>query len=380
MIYLAMFLTTTLLLYASSRCKGVLEALLATAGLLLPCLLAGLRDETIGTDVLSYAKWMAIDAQNMGFIDFIQYEAETANSGWNVFTWITVNATGGLSGYLFCIEALCILPIYFGLRHMCRAWEWAGILSWLLLWYAFSLNGMRQCAAMSIVFYSTVYVLERRPLPFLVGIVAAVSLHQTAVVGLFIYLFAFIYRYSGSISNLLGKWRSPIVIAASICIVGICIVFGDRIVLALSFLKDSYSFQVNAIGENDFSFAGLYLTILISCLWGAARREFVSSTALIGEEPRAISRNGFDIACGVALIGSLLWQLNLASATLGRIGYYGTILIPLVVAMLGSNGPKTRSQFLFSMVCSSVYFVVITLMMGQSGVVPYTSVLLGISG
>lgn len=377
MIYLVTFVATTLLLYLSSKCKGVLEALLAAAGLLLPCLLAGFRDETIGVDVLSYAKWMAASAQSMDLPDYMQFEAEIANPGWNLFTWVVVNVTGGLPGYLFCIEALCILPIYYGMRRMCRGWEWVGVLAWLLLWYAFSLNGMRQSVAMGILLYSTSFVLERKPLRFLAGVFVAFLFHQTAVVGVFIYVFAFVYRYSGGISKLLGKWRSAVVFMMVLCVVVACIVFGERIVLGLSFLKESYSYQVNRLGENDFSYSGFYLTIVTAFLWVSSRRAFVINHKT-GEDWWAQTVTSFDVVCGVALVGSLLWQLNLVSATLGRIGYYGTVLLPLAIAMLGSNERKQNGRLACFLGLLVFYFTAVTLILGQSGVMPYTSQLLGL--
>lgn len=377
MIYLTIFATTTLLLFASARSKGVLEVLLVSAGLLLPCLLAGFRDETIGVDVLSYAKWMEISAQDMGLLEFMQFEAGVANPGWNLFTWVSVNVTGGLPGYLFCIEALCILPVYFGLRRMCKGWEWAGVLVWLLLWYAFSLNGMRQSVAMGIVFFSTAFVLERKSLHFLVGILIAFLFHQTAVVGVFIYVFAFAYRYSGGISKLLGRWRSAIVFTLVLCVVAICIAFGEQIVLALSVLKDSYSYQVNRLGESDFSYGGLYLTVTTAFLWASSRRDFANSFSE-NEDAALATVISFDIVCGASLVGSLFWQLNLVSDSLGRIGYYGTILFPLMVGMLGQNGKRTRGKYILAIGLSVIYFVTLTLILGHSGVVPYASSILGI--
>lgn len=375
MIYLAVFAATTLLLYASSKCKGVLEALLASAGLLLPCLLAGFRDETVGVDVLTYAKWMAINAQSMNLSEFMQFEAGVANPGWNLFTWIAVNATGGLPGYLFCIEALCILPIYFGLLRICRGWEWSGLLVWLLLWYAFSLNGMRQSVAMGILFCSTAFVLERKPLYFLVGVFIAFLFHQTAVVGLFIYAFAFVYRYSGGISKLLGRWRSAVIFTLALCAVVFCIIFGERLVLVLSFLKDSYSYQVDMLGENDFSYGGLYLTVVTALIWASSRRDFANARE--GGGVQNLTVTSFDVLCGASIIGSLLWQLNLASPTLGRIGYYGTALLPAAVAMLRAN-KRSRGRFTLAVGLAAVYFVVMILMLGHEGVVPYTSTILGI--
>lgn len=371
MIYILVFAATTLLLYASGRCSGALRAILVVLALLLPCCLAGLRDETVGDDVLTYAKQMSENAQNMGLSEYMSYEWDLAQPGWNLFTWVVVRLTGGLSGYLFCIEALCIVPVYLGLRRMCGGWEWLGVLVWLLLLYPFSLNGMRQCAAMGIVFYSTAYVLERRPLPFVAEILVAFLFHQTGIVGIAIYLFAFVCRYSGGISKLLGRWRSTVVFTLALCAVVSCIVLGDQIVLALAFLKDSYSHQVNSLGVSDFSWAGLYLTAMTAALWALSRKDLVSRQKYESIELAKSKVVGFDIVCGVSLLGSLLMQLNLVADGLGRLGYYGIALLPLAVAWLGKWCERSRGHIILGGGLAAVYFIITTLVLQMSGAFPY---------
>lgn len=379
MIYVLTFAVTTLLLYLSSKCKGALKTLLVATGLLIPCLIAGWRDETVGTDVLSYAKWMCIDAQNMELVEFMINESAIANPGWNLFSWVAVNVTGGLPGYLFAIEALCIVPIYFGLHRMCPGYEWAGMLAWMNLWYAFSLNGMRQCVAMGIIFYAMSFVLCRQPFRFSLALVVAYLFHQTAVVGVFIYPFAFLYRYSKSISKLLGRWRSIIVVGLACGILAVCFAFGDRIVLALSVLKESYSMQASRIGENDFSVGGLYLLIVTLMLWSLSRRLFLAnSDRLAFRSNSSWTLDNIDIVCAISSFGCLLWQLNLISATLGRIGYYGGVFIPLFISALASISAAAKGLHFSAQALAFMYFVVMTLILGHSGAVPYTSTLLGI--
>lgn len=359
MIYIAMFTATTCLLWLSGKCKGILEMLLVLMGLLLPCLLAGFRDETVGVDVLSYAKWMCIDAQNMGFVDFMTAESGIAAPGWNVFTWLSVRLLGGLPGYLFAIEALCIAPVYFALRRVNRSGVWAGVLIWLCLEYAFSLNGMRQCAAMGFVFLAVTFIPESRAWSFLILVCFGMMLHQTAVIGILLYPLAKAVIYSKAIKRFLGQYKGIWLSAAGLVAYVLVFVFGDQMVIALSSLKDSYGYQVEHLGERDWSLAGLYLSVSSLIIWFVSRRDFVDiwstkqgemrgeggqgyigDRASSAEDIRLMNKSMFVFLCVAIVLGSLLWQLNYIAATLGRIGYYGTMLMPL----LGGGSFSSRNS------------------------------------
>lgn len=384
-IYLAMFATTAFLIYLSSKCEGSLKLILVALGLTLPCALAGVRDETVGTDVLSYAKWMCASAQNTPFLDFLNSAADVAAIGWNIMTWLSVRAFGGMIGYQFAIEAFCIVPIYLVAKRLFVNQEWAVVLIWLLLWYAFSLNGMRQSVAMGFVVYSVVYVVERRPLPFCVCIIEGLLFHQTAIVGFFLYPFAMVVVYSDVVKKFFGRQKNTILALLLVAIFPILIVMGPSLVRWLSVLKDSYSYQISHLGANDVSVAGLYLMASILVIWflakdGIAKAE--RSGLRLSIDKGTLASSGilaaFHFLCATAVVGSLLWQLNYVASTLGRLGYYGSALVPLIGGLLSLCGKRTRRSFVSLILLALVYFVAMTLVLGKSGAYPYTSLILGI--
>lgn len=325
MIYIVTFAATTFLLWLSGRSKGVLAAILAVMGLALPCLLAGLRDETVGVDILSYAKWMCLDVQVMGLFEFMQSASNIAAVGWNFFTWCAVRATGGLPGYLFCIEALCIIPVYLGLRRASRGNEWIGMLLWLLLEFAFTLNGMRQAAAMGFVFYAANYIFERKPGRFVLWVMVGMLFHQTAVIGLILYPLAHMGAIGSGFKRFFGRFSSWALGAIIAVCAALAFALGPRLVVLASAFKDSYRYQVSHLGENDFSVAGLYLLAGVVVIWLAMRHDF--DDGRMGEREVVLGEE-FAAVCLLSAVGCLAWQLNIVSATLGRVGYYGTALIP----------------------------------------------------
>lgn len=383
MIYLTVFAFSALCIYFADKCRGLLKLLVLLTGLAAPALLAGFRDETVGVDILSYAKWMCLAAQRLDFLSFLNTESGIASIGWNVFTWIATRLTGGLPGYLFCIECACVIPVYAGLSRCCHGMGTAvAFLSWLLLFYAFSLNGMRQSVAMSIVFYSVFYIFERKPLRFVFGVFFACLFHQTAVIALALYPLAAFFVYGQVFNNLFGKWRYFFGCLGLVGFFGLCLAFGPSLVRAASVLKASYSYQLDRLGETDFSIAAFYILVCLLLVLWVSRKDFALNIA--SDLDAAISYGVVDLKTAysfiaiAAIVGCVCWQLNMVSPTLGRIGYYGVALIPYMALFLHENEKRSKGHLFLLVFFLAVYFVVMILVLGKEGAYPYTSTILGI--
>lgn len=379
MIYLITFAVAALFLWLAGKCRGALSVILTVLGLAAPCLLAGMRDETVGTDILSYAKWQCLSAQSLGPVAFLRAQSGISALGWNVFTWIAVRLTGGLSGYLFCIEAMCIIPIYMGLRRAHKGSEWLGVLVWLLGGYAFTLNGMRQAVAMSIVFYAMNYIFEHKPWKFIIGVLIATFFHQTAIVALLLYPLARALEPDSRFHSRNDRWSPWKLWMLIIGALAASLALGQRFVMMLSVFKESYSYQVNRLGETDFSIGALYALLCVGLAWFSARGDF-DFTVVRRDESRQATALATDFAsvCLLASVGALFWQLNLVAPTLGRLGYYGVIALPYLTGIYKDNGRNTAERNLVLLLCALVYFIVMTLMLGKNGVWPYTSQILGV--
>jgi|GEM_PF-4141761 len=368
MIYLVAFGLSAAFFYLSGRFRGVINSLFAGMGIAILCLLAGARDETVGTDVLTYAKWMCLNAQHMDFLSFMRREANVAEFGWNAFTWFSVRLTGGLPGYLACIEFMCIVPVFLFLRRCYPRTEWKGMLVWLLLLYPFSLNGMRQCIAMSFCVYAMRYVLEKRPFKFVLLVITAMLFHQTSAVMLAAYPFERLHNKRGVIASMFGRWRNIAVGLLILLIIVAVFVTAPRLLRFAPLFKASYSYQLKRLGQSDFSFAGLYLLLSSLFMKRLCSKDFDDDA----------SAQVFGFVSDAITVGGVAWQLNYIAPTLGRLGYYGTMLFCVQASLLASNGRRSSRHLFMLVVLAMVYFVVMTLVLGMSGSYPYTSVLLGI--
>lgn len=397
MIYIAMMASSVLLIYLSGNCRGILRLTTLSLGLFLPCLLAGVRDPEIGTDIYSYAIWMFQDALHTSFFPFLQLESSLASPLWNVMTWLASRLGGTFEFYLFTIEAFCVVPVYLGLRRFCRGYEWAGLLVWLLLFYAFSLNGMRQSIAMSIVFYSFAFVKDRAFLKFTACIAIAMLFHQTAAIGIALYPFARLAERKSTMKSFFGRWQGFVLLGLILAAFVVAIAFGRELVIVASVLKESYSYQVQHLGSRDVSLSYIYLLAICLITWAMSKNDFqhkinprastqhgiglnASTVSILGHkaEKSEILSHGFHIAAIFSCVGCLIWQLNFVSDTLGRLGAYGSIFICAMAAILMANGKQSRGHAFFLIAFCIVYFVVAILFLGKEGVFPYSSKILGI--
>lgn len=202
--YLIVFGISTVLFAISGKITNkTIKWILAIISCLLPCALAGLRAETIGTDVLVYAKPMAnVAAHSHSFADYWQsgfqgywkYEhISQYEIGFSFLVYSVVKIFKSLNWVLFFIQALTIFPVFFGLKHFEKsAPVWQGMAVFFLLNYNISLNMMRQWIAMAILIYGYKYIADKKFIKYLICVAVAVLFHTSALLGIFIW---FIFKF-----------------------------------------------------------------------------------------------------------------------------------------------------------------------------------------
>ena len=165
-----------------------IKILFVLIGLLLPCILAGARDNTIGTDMLVYGDAYLNYAQRYNTLSsFMNFNYLGGEPLFKILSYISAHYFGQF-GYYFALEFSCILPVY--ATFVRRGWEkysWLGMLIYYLCFYSFSLNLLRQSIAMSIIFWGYNYIVERKPIKFCVSVVIAAGFHLTAAIMLLLY-------------------------------------------------------------------------------------------------------------------------------------------------------------------------------------------------
>ena len=198
-VYLVSFALSILLIAFGEKKRLPVFLGISAIALLIPCLVAGLRDLSIGTDVLVYVKPMtnaAYASKNIfHFFDgywFAQWRnlyVQDYEIGFSLVVYLVSKLTHSLGAVLFVIEALMVVPIYIALARNRKNFPvWLGMLVFYLLFYNATLNMMRQWIAMSFLLLSFQMLRERRFLLTGLFLMIGILFHTTAIMGIPLYL------------------------------------------------------------------------------------------------------------------------------------------------------------------------------------------------
>lgn len=182
-LYLSVFALSATLLVIARKTKYRTLSILA---LLLPILLAGLRF-AVGIDYESYAT-ISKTLSEMPLLTFFSSAASNVYEP-TMFLFSRISAFFGDNNIIFftIYSALTIIPIYLAARKINPKYAWLVLLFFLLLFFAPSLNTIRQYAAIAITFFATVSLVydnktpKRKLLEFLALILLASLLHTSAI-------------------------------------------------------------------------------------------------------------------------------------------------------------------------------------------------------
>ena len=167
--------------------------------LLIPCMIAALRNQEIGTDVMVYVKPLtqsAIVSNNLKeffncywFQEWRNLYAVDYDIGFSMVVYLVAKATHSLPAVLFTIQALMVVPVYIAVaRNRKKMPVWIGMAIYLLLFYNSTLNMMRQWVAMAFLLLAFQMLLEKKGYLTLLFTVVACLFHSTAVMAVPVYL------------------------------------------------------------------------------------------------------------------------------------------------------------------------------------------------
>lgn len=379
-IYIWVFTISIFLFYFSERRnkKDTIYKLEVFSALLLPCLLAGLRDESIGTDVKVYvsplfqcAKYSDgfrhyLHSSWLVYIGFYKNVSEF-EIGFTALVFIAAKLFGTMSWTLFLIHSLIIVPVYTGLSKLKgRIPIWLGMLVFYLIFFNNSLNWMRQWIAIAILIYAFPYLLDWRRLEYFISIAIACLFHSTGLLGIVIY---FVYEYSNSQrrfnsiklrfgEHTIDAGLLKVFLTAFFCVVFLYLM---QIVVALFDLV-GFKYLAYINGTVQFSVDSILI-----------RLPFFLFPLLFW--------NQYCRSCKIAIFTMNMVVMDMACAQLSsiysqsaRIGVYFSVYNIITIPMVyGSLKNKVEKSLMLTMVVaySLVYFWYSYVYLGSSETIPY---------
>ena len=172
-VYLLGFALSLVLMSVAQKKKTGLFWLLSAIALLIPCLIAGLRERNVGTDVMVYVKQLthsAMISDDWGeyFKTYWYYSWKNVyvmeyDLGFSFLVYVVTRLTNSLACVLFAIQAIMIIPIYISLSRNRRTLPvWIGMLVYFFFFYNATLNMMRQWVAMSFLLLAFQMLTEKK--------------------------------------------------------------------------------------------------------------------------------------------------------------------------------------------------------------------------
>lgn len=204
MIYVITFLLScTVFLLSEKSHSKYLKRILVIVAILLPCFLAAIRHNTIGTDVKVYVEPLYNAARESdNFATFMQQRwfvvwrymyVNQFEIGFSTMIFLIEKLGGSLKTVLFFIQLLIITPVYLGLKKINKPYPiYFGMCVFYFIFYNTSLNMMRQWIAMSILFLGFSYLVADEKKRYFVYIVVGTLFHTSALFGVIIFV---IYQF-----------------------------------------------------------------------------------------------------------------------------------------------------------------------------------------
>lgn len=329
LIYLLVFLVSTLLIYIANKIndsvgmrigRKILYYVIVGVALLIPSILAGVRDFSIGTDVLVYGNaWFQNAVQTVNFEIY---------SKW---------ATGSSIGYLYAIINFVvsrftkdphILYFYISLlENICAYWairrqrDWLStpyaMLAYFLLFYNYNLNILRQGLATVVILWGFKYVREQKLIKYILTVWVAYGFHNTAYFGIVIYLVYWI-----ATNKISKKLKYLLVIGFILGIASFKNIMGW--LLANGLLSDRYAMYIDGSSVRGGFFGQLLLSLPILLF---------SLVVILNKESSKL--NGIFY---LIILGSMMSVLNLNAVFLNRLTQYINFMYVIFWPILIQNG------------------------------------------
>lgn len=156
--------------------------ILLSLSAILPCILASLRADSIGTDVLWYVVPNFNAAKN--FSSFANYiGSDSIEPLYALLVYISSKLFSNVSYLLFLIELLIVVPVYITLyKNRNRIQMWVGAVIFYLLIYNYTYSLIRQCIAAAFILLAFTFYCENKRIKALLLSICAIGFHSSSIV------------------------------------------------------------------------------------------------------------------------------------------------------------------------------------------------------
>ena len=362
-----LFLNFALILKKNSNALYMLCIIIS---IVIPCLFAALRADTVGSDTLAYASIFKAADNTSGFSEYISkvrsYGAGT-DAAFIFINYIVFKLTNSVEVEFFVQEALVIVPVFSALFIMSKNKNQVifGAVIFYLLCYNMSFNIMRQSIALSFETLSLVFLEKNDKKRFLIFSLIGILFHNSSIV---VYGICLLYWFVKT-KAIKPKAKGLILVSMIIIVIGVVI----NIERVLNFIM-----SFNILDYRYYSYTSIYLrnsadvdwiTTLI-CLFG-----FI--LMLLNKKTLSENFRYVDFYIIMLVFGLIINQTSNFITYAQRIAFYfycPCFLIVLPQFAIKNGSCVRRKELIYSIAVFSifaVYFIWSILVNNSNNTLPY---------
>lgn len=345
--------------------------------ILIPSFLAAFREVGVGSDTNGYGSIMFYVATKshslMEYFNSNNPYVSGSEPGYRIFVYLMSRISDKITFQFFMIEFIIMFFIYKSLKdNQLGRKTWIGVMLYYTLFLGFSFNLMRQCLAISVIFWATKFIYARKWKTFTIIILIVSTIQLTSIVSLSLYPLYIIFSNEERIKykkfySFLKKYRwllGIITVASALAI----LINGKKLMHYIIHLqlKSSYAAQLGLVNTAGFNASSFILMSMFLVPFLLNLRKLLKKEKL------------FCFLFIVVLLSVLLWQLSMVSQEAYRIALYFWMMIIILVpkGLCGFSKKNINILTFYYITLSNFYFVYYAVIIGANKIFPYTSSLI----
>lgn len=342
MVYIACFIASVFFAWLAKRAGNKTAFILCSAfSLIIPIMLAALRDYSVGVDTINYLEmdlyWHG--ASGGSLTGYLKYYFQNGGREpiFALFMGIIARVTGEYRVFLFLAQTVIMVGVYVGAYRMKdHSDPVLTLLLFYLLYYNYTMNAIRQYMSLAILFAAIHDIEERKIRRYIVFVVIASLIHNVAVLGIpLLILYYLIYGRSKARGEDAVFQQERVSLVKRVVIggllIGVFLCFSEiaQALIKIGLLNSKYLKYLNSKSNASFLASRMFLLVEIAGLL-LIIRQFRSNNI----------HPDFYIFCTIAFL--LLFQLSTVMRTGARIARFFSLINISTIGMMvrGQRGEK----------------------------------------
>lgn len=297
--------------------------LLILIALLIPAILAGVRDYSVGTDVLVYGNAWFNRAFTVDYKTYVEWATSSSiGSGYAFLNYVVSRFSDNPHVFYFIYNLLENILIFLGIKHFRGNINVTlGMATYYFLFFNVLLNILRQGMALALIVWGLKYVVDKKFVKYILVVAIATLFHSTAILAVVIYLVYWVFNDVKDMSILKDL--------VSLSIIMLILLLFTQLTTILNshwLLSDRYQAFVSSSNVRGGFLVHLLLCIPILALYVL---NLIYNKKLSGMD------KSFSY---LVLVTTLMSIFNIYSSNLSRITLYFDFLFIIMIPYIVKNG------------------------------------------